>query len=206
MKTSNVKKVLSIVILCLVVSITIATVVLAIVPKNLYNPVVDGYYTVAVYRDKKDQMYHTGEHATEEDKAFIEKFTSLQEKSVRDNVLSALFQGTGRFEEKITYSATATNAMDKYANVNGAVCLVFHYLEEQTLQWNGKDATHAESTNEGKVITFTKMFMPISNTDEFQKCTIYLTGSNNKSNYSIEFLAHQSDLYDYLTSLTIDYV
>ena len=206
MKSSNVKKVLSIVILCLVVAITVATVVLAIVPKNLYNPIADGYYTVAVYRDKKDQMYHTGDNANEEDKAFIEKFNSLQEKSVRDNVLSALFQGTGRFEEKINYSSTAVNAMDKYANVNGVVCLVFHYLHEQTLQWNGKVATHAESKNEGKVITFTKMFMPIIDNDEFQKCTVYLTGSDNKTNYSIEFLAHQSDLYDYLTSLPIDYV
>ena len=52
--TSRVKKILSIVIISVIVLITALTVILAIVPKRLYNPVTEGYYRVAVYKDGKD--------------------------------------------------------------------------------------------------------------------------------------------------------
>lgn len=207
MKSSNVKKVLSIVILCVVVAITVATVVLAIIPKKLYNPIPDNYYTVALWRDKKDRMFYADDNASEEDKEFMKDFEKLHAGTVRDNLLSTIFQTTGnKFEDRIVYQSKAENAMDTYANVSGSVCLVFHFVDEQYLQWNGKDATHAESTREDRKIAYTKMYLPVKDTDEFAETTVYLTGSDNKTNYSIKFLAHQGDLYDYLLDVAIDYV
>ena len=43
MNSSNVKKILSIVIVSLVLAITAVTIILAVVPKTLYNPIADGY-------------------------------------------------------------------------------------------------------------------------------------------------------------------
>ena len=48
--------------------------------------------------------------------------------------------------------------------------------------------------------------MQISDNEQFEECTIYLTGSDNKSNYQVKFLAHQSDIYEYLIGLTWDVV
>ena len=206
MKSSNVKKVLSIVILCLVVAVTLATIILAVIPKKLYNPVTEGYYTVNVYKDKKNNLYLATDTADQEDKDFIEKLNKLQQKSVQDNILSALFQGTGKFEERVVYESTATDAMSKVANVEDQVCLIFNYLDEQTLMMNGKACTHASATGKDNTIVYTKMFMQISDNEQFEECTIYLTGSDNKSNYQVKFLAHQSDIYEYLIGLTWDVV
>ena len=206
MKSSNVKKVLSIVILCIVVAVTLATIILAVVPKNLYNPISEGYYAITVYKNKESNLYRATENASEEEKTVIEKIKNLQAKSVRDNVLSALFQGTGNFQEEVLYESTVTNAMDKVANVENSVCLIYNYLDEQTLMMNDKACTHEKATGEGKTIVYTKLFMQITNNDEFDVCTVYLTGSDNKSNYRIQFLAHQSVIYDYLTNLNWDVV
>jgi len=206
MKSSNVKKVLSIVILCLVVAITLTTIILAVIPKKLYNPISDGYYAITVYKDQESNLYRATENASTEEKDFVDKITKLQQKSVQDNILSALFQGTGKFEERVVYESTSTDAMSKVANVADTICLIFNYLDEQTLIMNGKECTHANATGEGKTIVYSKMFMQISDNDQFEECTIYLTGSDNKSNYQVKFLAHQSDIYEYLTSLNWDVV
>jgi hypothetical protein len=65
MKTSNVKKILSIVILSLILAITITTIVLAVVPKKLYNPITDNYKAITVYKDKVSNTYNTADTAAE---------------------------------------------------------------------------------------------------------------------------------------------
>ena len=55
--TSKVKKIISIVIISLILAITVAVVVLALIPKKLYNPVPTDYTTLTVYRNKKSQTY-----------------------------------------------------------------------------------------------------------------------------------------------------
>ena len=92
--------------------------------------------------------------------------------------------------------------MTNIAKQSGKICLVFNYLDnEQTLTINGTKYTHPEAKGEGKTIVYTKIFMEVSNTQDFQECTAYLADSSNKSNFKVKFLAHQSDLYEYLVGL-----
>ena len=207
MKTSNVKKVLSIVILCIIVAITVATVVLAVVPKELYNPVNDGYGAITVYKDKVPNTYINVENNSEQDREVISNIEALHEGSVKDNILSTIFQGTGSFEESVVYEKTATDCMSKVAKVADKICLIFNYLDEkQTLVIDGKEYTHPEATGEGQTIVYNKIFMQVSNNEDFQPCTIYLADSSNKSNFKVTFLAHQSELYEYLVGLNWDTV
>lgn len=206
MKTSNVKKILSIVILSLIVAITITTIVLAVVPKKLYNPVTDNYKAITVYKDKVSNTYNTADTAAEDDKDIVAKIKENLEMSVKDNTLSSMFQGVGSFEERVIYEKTSTDCMSKVAKVSGSVCLIFNYLEEQTLELKGNVYTHPEGKGENNSIVYTKIFMPLNNTEDFQECTVYLTGSDNKSNFQVKFLAHQSELYDYIVSLQWDTV
>jgi hypothetical protein len=206
MKTSNVKKVLSIVILTVIIAITIATVVLAIVPKNLYNPIDYDYKAITVYKDKKPNIYNATESGSTQDKDVIKNIVNYHKMSIRDSLLSTIFQGTGSFEERVVYEEVSTDCMSNVAKKANTICLIFNYLDEQTLVLNGEECTHPKATGEGKTITYTKLYMPVLNYDDFQECTIYLTGSDNKSNFQIKFLAHQSELFDYLSDLKWDTV
>lgn len=201
MKSSKVKKIISIVIVSIIVAIALTTVVLAIVPKRLYNPIVDGYYTVTVYNNKDTKYQYMGNNSSEEQKTFNTKLRELVDKSVKDNLLSAIFQGTGSFEVKVE-STNQGNVMNKVANVDNAVCLVYNYLDdEQTLKFGDEVYINSQATTADKTVKFTKIFMPITNNDSFEECIVYLANSENTSNYQIKFLAHQADLYSYLTSL-----
>lgn len=209
MKTSKVKKVLYVLIISLFIAVTIATVVLAVVPKELYNPINDNFGAVSLYKDgdKIGNLYKNTEGNSEHDREVIANIMELHNSSVKDNLLSTIFQGTGSFEERVVYEESTTNCKDSVATKSGVVCLVFDYVgNEQTLTINGTKYTHPEAKGEGKTIVYTKIFMEVSNTQDFQQCKIYLADSSNKSNFQVEFLAHQSDLYDYLVNLNVNRV
>ena len=204
MNTSKIKKILSIVIITLILALTVTTIVLAIVPKRLYNPVTNGYMSVAVYRNKKDRMYFATDDANAEDKAFNTKLSKLLSDSVKDNVLSSIFQGTGKFKSEVT-PRDEGNVMTNVAKVSDGMCLVFMYDEEQTLMFNGKVYKNPQATgkDKDKPVTYTKIFMPIANDQDFQERTVYLADSSNQSAYQIKFLAHQSDIYDLINNLDL---
>ena len=202
MKTSKVKKVLSIVILCVIAAITVATIVLAVVPKTLYNPIDDGYKAITIYKGTNSNIYKNVEGNSEQDREVIEQIETLHAKSIKDSLLSTIFQGTASFETSVVYEKTATDCMSNVAKKTNSVCLIFNYLDEQTLVIDGEEYTHTDATGENNTITYTKMFMTVSDNAEFQECVVYLANSNDKSNFKIKFLAHQSELYDYLTDLS----
>lgn len=213
MKTGRAKKIVTISILSVIIAITIATIVLAIIPKKFYNPIPDGYKIVTVYNNKESAMYKTETNMTDKEKEFKEKVDASLQSAFTDNVLSSMFQGTSKFEKNIVYETTSTNAMDKYANVSGSVCLIFNFLDEQKLMWNDKFATHPkakgvdEETNTKNIITFTKIYMPLTvDNGKIIEHRVYLTGADNKSNFSIKYIANQTDLYKYISSLTWDVI
>lgn len=198
MKSSKVKKIVSIVIISLVLAITIVTVVLALVPNKLYNPIVSDYDYVTVY--KKDESDIRVYYPDDSDKTVINNIATYLKKSVQDNILSSMFQGTSKFENKIVVEVT-NSVLSNVAS--GSNCLVFGYVEEQTLMWNGKEYRNPNATgsNKDKVIKFNKLVMPLSNDQDFQEREVYVIDSGSNSNYKIKFLAHQSELYNYIESL-----
>ena len=203
--TSRVKKILSIVIISVIVLITALTVILAIVPKRLYNPVTEGYYRVAVYKDGKDAGgYNLTGDMTDKEKDFKKKLARYLDESFKDNCLSAVFQGTGRNESKVI-SKNEENIVSNIAKASGAVVLRFEYSEAQKLIFNGKEYKNSQASDPTKTITFTRIYMPLSNDGDFQERIVYLTsGTSTTSSYQIKFLAHQGDLYNYISSLEND--
>ena len=203
--TSRVKKILSIVIISVIVAITVLTIVLAIVPKRLYNPVVSGYDRVAVYKDGRGVGYDLVENQmTDKQSAFKADLEKYLGDSFKDNLLSSIFQGTGRFENKVV-SKDEGNVSTSIAKASGSVCLVFEYYEEQKLIFNGKEYKNPlRPVDQDETITFTKIYMPLSNDSDFQERVVYLTKGDNKSSYQIKFLAHQGDLYNFVQNLEND--
>lgn len=207
MKSNTLKKVLSIVIIAIILAVATTTCVLAFVQKALYNPITDindtigDYYAITLCKDGVTNLYLNNESASEEQKEVVNKIQELSEKSTKASILSLMFQGTGSFEPTIK-AVDSGDVMTSIAKASGQVCLVYDFLdEEQTLMWNDKVYTNPQATNPNAPITFRKLFIPIANNEEFTVCTAYLADSKNKSAYQIEFLAHQSEIYEYMVSL-----
>ena len=211
MKSNTLKKVLSITIISIILAVAITTMILAFVQKSLYNPMNDindtmsNYHFVTLCKDGVANGYFKNETASEESREVVAKIDDLMEKSTKSSILSQMFQGTGSFEARII-AKDAGNVMDTVAKADGKVCLVFDYLDdEQTLMWEGEEYKNSQAKDPNAPVTFRKIFIPISKTEEFEVCTAYLADKNDKSVYQIEFLAHQSEIYEYMVSLTWEF-
>lgn len=215
MKSSKVKKILSITIIALVLAITVLTIVFALVPKKLYNPVTTDY--TYVYVHQKDNDYGSFMKNNDEQKKEIDKINELLSDSTKDNLLSSIFQGTSKFDYRVVVEKATVSSITS----SGTYLIFGGYtgdaeenavLEDGTadgsstdgkmLIFKGEKYKNAQSTTPKLTIRYQKMIMPLSNDTDFQERVVYLVDKDGNSNYQIKFLAHQSDLYNYVESLT----
>lgn len=202
MRTNLVKKIIAISVIALLLAVVVTTIVLALVPKTLANPIADGYGTISIYVNGDDgrQLFKSNE----EQKVVYEKIEKLHAESLKDNALSALFQGVNKYEMNVVAS-TVSNAITTVAKAENAKVIVFNYLGEdkQTLKINGSVYYDTTSPLTSKTVQYDTVIMPLIDGADFEECTIYLADSTNsyKSMYQVRFLAHQADLYDYVANL-----
>lgn len=197
MKSNVFKKVLSIVIIGLVLAITITTVVLALIPKRLYNPIADSYVYVRIYqKDNETYNFYNKVGGSDEQKQICTSIDENLKKSLKDNVLSSIFQGTGKYDESIVVSKVSSV---ESSIAKGKTCLIFGWLEKQKLTIKGEEYVPSNSND---VVTYTELAMPIENDNDFQERVVYVLNSDGGSTYQIKFLAHQSDLYSYINGLS----
>jgi hypothetical protein len=197
MKKDLAKKIISISAIAVVVALVITTIVLALVPKKMANPIADGYSFITVYQDSKSAAYSPKDEHNE----IIDNIKDLHEKSLKDNMLSAIFQGTGSFKPSVEKS-NVTSVRSKIAEAEGNA-LVFTYMEEQTLKING-EVYKDTGTLSASTVTFDCIIMPLTDGTNFQECKIYLVDSEeNKSSYQVTFLACQAELNEYVSSIEL---
>lgn len=202
MRKNLVKKILSISIVSLVCALVLATIVLALIPKKLDNPVASGYTSITVYKNNLEQSYYktngTDADSVKENEIYS-KIESLHAESLNDSLLSALFQGVGSFGLQVTNNGYS-NALTQAKNDSDYV-IVFTYTTEQKLMIDGKEYRDEDAFS-SKVVTFDMIVMPLGSSASFEQCTIYLADREDKdSAYQVNFLAHQGDLLEYVESL-----
>lgn len=205
MKTQNAKKIISIVVVALVLAVTIATIVLALVPTKLYNPITkDKLQSVTIYRDELSNVYLYNFEGQESKTAVCNELIALHEKSLQDNTLSSLFQRATSYKASVNKESIA-NTLESKIDVAGVLALIFTFSEDQELVFNGevyKDSTLVSSTP----VKYRKLMMIINNTESYEETVVYLTDSSNRSNYNIKFLAHQSELYDHIKNINLSQI
>ncbi|MGN0961228.1 MAG: hypothetical protein ACI4PF_03410 [Christensenellales bacterium] len=209
MKTNLAKNILSITIVSIVLALVLVTIILALVPKKLENLIPSGYTSITVYNDNLDQTYYYTANATDADavkeNGIYRKIEELHLNSLKDNLLSAMFQGTGSFDIRVDsnyYSNAITQAKSDSSKV-----LVFTFTKgEETLKIGGKEYRDTSALS-STLVTFDMIVMPIGSSDSFEECTIYLADRSTKNtSYQVKFLAHQSDLAKYISELTFPVV
>ena len=197
MKTGNLKKILSIAIITIVLALTITTIVLAVVPKKLYDPLNQDFITMSVWRDGVTNMYAKGDMGSEEQNNVINDILELHDKSLKDNVLSSIFQGTGKYNVKV--ERYGNNDVSKTAKADGVLSLVFSYKTEQKLTINGEEYYDANATV--KTVSYSRAVMVLNKSQSFEESTSYLCDADYVSNCQLKFIAHQSEIWDYIVKL-----
>lgn len=210
MKKDLVKKVVSISVVSLVIALVITTIVLALVPKKLVNPITDGYASITVYKDGLDKQYfkdfYNSATATEAEKkynAVYGEITDLHQESLKDNLLSAMFQGLGKFGVQVD-SSLKSDVIKNVAKAEGN-CLVFTYLgeEKKVLKIDG-EIYYEEKALSSEPVEYDMVVMPLGSNSGFEERIIYLADrETGKSNYQLKFLADQSALNDYIENLEL---
>ena len=210
MKKDLVKKIVSISVVSLVLALVITTIVLALVPKRLANPVTEGYASITVYKDNLGKQYfkdfYNSTTATEAEKkynAVYGEIADLHAESLKDNLLSAMFQGLGKFGIEVVPSLNS-NVVKNVAEADGN-CLVFTYLGEdkKVLKING-EVYYDETSLKSEAVEYDMIVMPLTAESGFAERVIYLADrETGKSQYQLKFLADQSELNEYVESLNI---
>ena len=210
MKKDLVKKIVSISVVSLVLALVVATIVLALIPKRLANPITEGYASVTVYKDSLDKQYfkdfYNSANATEAEKkynAVYGEITDLHKDSLKDNLLSAMFQGLGKFGIEVVPSLEA-DVIKNVAKAEGN-CLVFTYIgdNKQVLKVNG-EVYYDETALKSEAVEYDMVVMPLSANGGFEERVIYLADrETGKSQYQLKFLADQSELNEYIENLNL---
>ena len=202
MRTNLAKKIISISVVAVLIALVIATIVMALVPQTLANPIASGYGTISVYRNGDDGRQLFVSNA--EHKVVYEKIEKLHVESLKDNVLSSLFQGVNGYDLKVV-PYTTNNTITNVAKAENAKVVVFNYLgdEKQVLKINGEVYYDKTTPLSSKTVQYDTVVMPLNSGKDYEECTIYLADSTNnyKSLYQVKFLAHQSELYNYISNL-----
>lgn len=189
------KKVISIISIALVALVVGATITLACVKTRTFDAIdalgdYDKIQSVTIYKNGAE--YNTLTSYSNKDE--ISKIVSLHKDSLKDNVLSALFQGATGFDESMDTLSTSKSLSDIYAE---NICISFKFSEKQTLKWENKNVLNSKE----KTVEYDKIIMQLNNSKNFADVTVYVLNDSTSSLYRVNTLAHQADLYDYINNM-----
>ncbi len=186
------KKVLSIVALCLIGILAGTIIVLSCVNKdfnlNLQNP----DFVEVWINSSTDRKTFEKDDSYAENKEIYNEIMNLYNESFKQKLMSSLFNGT--IGEKAVIKNWGYNKSTTSVT-NSGTWLVFGYNDTQTLKVNGKDYT--DNTSNSK--NYKKLYIQVKNSDNMTTFDIYVQkdGTTN-SYYYYTARAKQANLYKYL--------
>lgn len=192
-------KVLTIVAIVLVGLIAVSAITLALVKSN-FNQVIDMSKVegITVYTDSKDNYY-----SEDTNKEVFEQLKKLYNKGTEESVISALFQGaySKRAKAEVITSTVSTDTLKTPAS--GTYVLKFNLKETQQLKVNGEVVEDSSKYGSDKSIYYNTVYVNIENNTALTKIRCYII-SETSINYSytqVDFVAHHSELFDYISDL-----
>ena len=188
--------IISVVVLALLVA---ATVILAVIPKNFYDPIKnhDQISFIRVFKGDGTCQEFYRNSVDETDKEVYDKLIELHEKSLKENILVSMFQGALSFDGSIkTEAFTSDTFNDQLAT---STYIEFNYTEEQLLKYNEKTFYNGD----GETVTYRKMVLEVTSSGYMEEVKAFVSESDYSTKHNVRFLAHQSELYKYIQSLDL---
>lgn len=192
-------KVLTIIAIVLVGLIAVSAITLALVKSN-FNQVIDMSKVegITVYTDSKDNYY-----SEDTNKEVFEQLKKLYNKGTEESVISALFQGAYSKRAKAEV-ITSTVSVDTLKNpASGTYVLKFSLKDTQQLKVNGEVVEDSSKYGSDKSIYYNTVYVNIEDNTALTKIRCYII-SETSINYSytqVDFVAHHSELFDYISDL-----
>lgn len=192
-------KVLTIVAIVLVGLIAVSAITLALVKSN-FNQVIDMSKVegITVFTDSKDNYY-----SEDTNKEVFEQLKKLYNKGTEESVISALFQGAYSKRAKAEV-ITSTVSVDTLKNpASGTYVLKFSLKDTQQLKVNGEVVEDSSKYGSDKSIYYNTVYVNIEDNTALTKIRCYII-SETSINYSytqVDFVAHHSELFDYISDL-----
>lgn len=192
-------KVLTIVAIVLVGLIAVSAITLALVKSN-FNQVIDMSKVegITVYTDSKDNYY-----SEDTNKEVFEQLKKLYNKGTEESVISALFQGaySKRAKAEVITSTVSVDTLKTPAS--GTYVLKFSLKDTQQLKVNGEVVEDSSKYGSDKSIYYNTVYVNIEDNTALTKIRCYII-SETSINYSytqVDFVAHHSELFDYISDL-----
>lgn len=194
------KKIIAIISASLVAVLLAVTVVLACTKFTAKTVVkYDNAWAMEIYNthNSKDPM------TVKSDSETFKKVISLYKESLKENNISALFQGAKGFNEEVNNEEVAVSDI---INVeDGDYVFRILYEEKQTLKWGSKDYVNPNSTTE-ETVKFDSLYVEVKNTANFTEYTVYLAQEGSSySSWNVSLIAHQDALFAYIGDLKYQY-
>lgn len=206
------KKTIAIISIAVLALIVAATVILAVIQKTFYNPIpsTDDISFIRVYKgDGTCQEFYNNSQDVEDQKVF-DKLIDLHEESLKENILSSMFQGALSFNGGIKTEAVTGDTFN--ANLQGSnpdasstyIEICYSQNSEQLLKYDGKTFTDAD----GDTVTYTKLIIEVNPSNYMDEVRAFVikansTGFKPESAYHVKFIAHQKALYKYIQELDL---
>lgn len=188
------KKVLSIISLCLIGILATTIIIFSTVNTNynlnLTNP---NYIEISINNSSAMESYDSNGDA--EHKAVYDKVMSLYNDSFKQKIMSGIFSGVLFNKPTIVYNISSINTL-----LNSGTYIIFNYNEEQTLKLNGEIYTYTSSSGSKTTdIKYNKLYVEVKNTSSITTFNIYVKNINNDySYYRYSVQAKQGELYKYI--------
>ena len=189
------KKIIAIISGCLVAILLTVTIVLACTKHTATSVINTGAYSIEIYKGSS-----TSALEIDEDRNEYKEIMKRYKASLKENNLSAIFQGAKSWKPEVKNEEVAISTV---TSVESTYVLRFIYDEEQTLKLNGKNYSDPETEN---VVTYTGLYVVVNNSANYEDYKVYLVnGNDTKSYYNVNLIAHQASLYEYIGELKYIY-
>lgn len=190
------KKILSIVALCLIALLAGTIILFAFINKS-YNPNLSNPDYIEVYvnysgSNNVESYYKNDEFSDRQ--AIYNKVMELYNNSFNQNIMSGIFQGTIFSKTNITRPGTS-----KDSALSGGIFIAFNYNDEQTLKLNGENYVYTSGSYTEKDIKYKTLYVEVKNSDAMTDIKIYVQPTNTTTlRYCYNVKASQSALYNYI--------
>lgn len=200
------KKTIAIISIAVLALIVAATVILAVIQKTFYNPIPtnEDISFIRVYKgDGTCQEFYNNSQDVEDQKVF-DKIIDLHEKSLKENILSSMFQGALSFDGGIKSEVVTGDTFNANLASSTYIEICYSQNNEQLLKYNGKTFTDGD----GDTVTYTKLIIEVNSSNYMDEVRAFVikensTGFKPESAHHIKFLAHQKALYKYIQQLDL---
>lgn len=190
------KKITVFSIVGVVLALVIVVIVLACVPSYFNNFVEKTSSSIIVYNNGTASTFVNNPDAFTENnyKSYL-KLNDAVEKASSEKILTAMFQGSYKFESKLAEKKRTTSQIKSLLQANDSTFLIFTYNKEQSVKIDGTE------------VKYYSIIMEVDSSDYLKETKVVFVKNAEtsvdkmESDYESTFLAKQDGLYDLIIDL-----